>query len=373
MSALERLRQVVENHHDYARDWKARTGGRVAGYLCTYVPEEILYAAGMLPVRIIGGREPQDVTEPHMYSMYCPFSRDCLAQGLRGKYDYLDVLLTAHACMHTRQTYDSWRRHVPLQYSYYIFMPHHIQTPRARDLLLAELRDFKASLEGWLGRPIPEDDLNRAIEVYNTNRRLLREVYELRKLDPPPVSGLEAMELVLSSSFMDKAEHNRLLEEALREFRTRKESRTGARLMLIGSENDDREFVKLAESLGAWVVADDHCTGSRYFWNEAPQNGDPLEALAVRYLERPPCPHKDLVERRRLSYLEDLARDYKVQGVLLILQKFCDLHEIDLPVIRSFFQEKGIPGVYLEFDTTVPAGQFRTRIEAFLEAIELGI
>ena len=70
-----------------------RTGGKVIGYFCTYVPEEILHAAGVLPVRILGSHEPQDVTEPHIFGMYCPFCRDCLAQGLQGRYDYLDGIM----------------------------------------------------------------------------------------------------------------------------------------------------------------------------------------------------------------------------------------------------------------------------------------
>jgi benzoyl-CoA reductase subunit C len=80
---FDKFAEIHKGRHDYARAWKERTGGKVMGTFCTYVPEEILYAAGVLPVRILGSHEPQDVTEPHIFGMYCPFCRDCLAQYSR--------------------------------------------------------------------------------------------------------------------------------------------------------------------------------------------------------------------------------------------------------------------------------------------------
>ncbi|MBF8266117.1 MAG: bzdN, partial [Dehalococcoidia bacterium] len=85
ISAVDRLHTVFKERHQYAREWKARTGGKVVGTFCTYVPEEIIYAAGMLPVRLFGAHEPQEVSERHIASMYCPFCRDVLAQGLLGR------------------------------------------------------------------------------------------------------------------------------------------------------------------------------------------------------------------------------------------------------------------------------------------------
>ena len=83
METIQRVHEVVNNRHQYAQEWKAKTGRKVMGYFCTYVPEEIIYAAGILPVRILGSHEPQTVTEPHIFGMYCPVCRDSLAQGVK--------------------------------------------------------------------------------------------------------------------------------------------------------------------------------------------------------------------------------------------------------------------------------------------------
>jgi len=367
---FDRFRDWERNRHEYAKDWGKRTGGKVLGYFCTYVPEEILYAAGVLPVRILGSHEPQDVTEPHIFGMYCPFCRDCLAQGLKGRYDYLDGIMIAQSCLHIRQTFTSWEKHIPVDFKYYLPMPCHLQSRRALPYLTAELAMFKEAVEDWTGKVITDEDLERAVEVYNENRRLMNEVYALRKGANPPLTGEEAMEMVISSQMTDKAEHNEELRKVLTGLPRRDNGRdTGTRLMILGSEDDDIKFLNMVESCGATFVIDDHCTGSRYFWNEVIGREDRLEALAARYIERPPCPSKDWEERTRIPHILKLAKDWDVSGAIVIQQKFCDPHELDTPAIRKALHEKGIKTLFLEFDVTVPIGQFKVRVEAFLEML----
>ena len=366
---FDQFKDWYKNRHDYAIAWKKRTGGKVMGYFCTYVPEEILYAADILPVRILGSHEPQDVTEPHIFAMFCPFCRDCLAQGLKGRYDYLDGIMIAQSCLHIRQAFTSWDIHIPTDYSYYLPHPMHVQSPHAIPYLREELVQFKASVEKWIGRPITDEDLKRGIELMNTNRRLMQEVYGLRKGANPPLTGLEAMFMVVSSQTTNKEEHNEALESLLQKLPSRKMGDSGERLMIVGSEDDDTEFIAMVEDLGATFVTDDHCTGSRYFQEEVNLTSNPLTAIAERYVKRVPCPSKDWPERTRLDHIVRMAKDYDVQGAILIQQKFCDPHELDIPIIKETLEKNGLTTLFLELDVTVPIGQFKTRVEAFLEII----
>lgn len=374
MSAFDEFRQVIANKDDYARQWKEKTGGKVLGYLCTYTPEEVVFAAGGLPVRILGSHEPEDVTAAHVYGMFCPYCRDCLAQGLQGKYNYLDGLLHGYCCIHIRQTYDSWSRHIPMSFKYFIYVPDHVESPAALNHLSRELAKFQGALEGWLGKPVSSRALKRAIAVYNTNRRLLTELYSFQKLSPPRLSGTEVLEVVLAGQLMDKREHNRLLRRAVAEVRRRPgQDGDSARLMLIASQTDDVEFVRLIESLGAVIVVDDNCVGTRYFMGEIPNSSEPLTSIARRYVsEKPLCPVKDISTRfrQRVPHIVRLAEDYGVQGVVFAKNKFCDPHEYDFPGIAAALREKGIPSLVLELDFLNPIGQFRTRIEAFLEMLQ---
>ncbi|UCC79575.1 MAG: benzoyl-CoA reductase, bzd-type, subunit N [Candidatus Zixiibacteriota bacterium] len=360
-----------ENRHDYAKDWIKKTGGEVVGCFCSYAPEEIIYAFGLLPHRMLGSHEPQDVTEPHIFGMYCPFCRDVLAQGLKGRYDYMKGIMLSQSCLHLRQSFTSWHNHVPVDYAYYLYMPAKVQTEHARPYLKGELEKFVKSLEEWTGKTITDDQLKESIDLHNENRRLMHEVYDLRKGPNPPVTGLEAMVMVASSFFVDKKDHNAELKQILPELKSRSLDReTGARLMIVGSEDDDTEFVKMVESVGATIVTDDHCTGSRYFWNEVElKNGDLLQDIANRYIDRPACPSKDWEERTRFPHVLQMAKDFNVDGAILIQQKFCDPHECDIPMLKKYLEDNGYPSLFLEFDVTVPLGQFRIRTEAFLEMI----
>jgi len=367
---FRKFRDWEQNRHEYAREWKKRTGGKVMGFFCTYAPEELMHAAGILPVRILGSHEPQDVTEPHIFAMYCPFCRDCLAQGLKGRYDYLDGIMISQSCMHIRQAFTSWQKHVPVDYSYYLPMPHHVQSPRAIPFLKSELVAFKKSLEEWTGKKIGDDALKEAIDTYNANRRLMKDIYKLRRSDPPPMTGEEAMEMVIANQMTDKAEHNEALKNLAGQLPGRNIGRdVGVRLMVLGSENDDLEFIRMVESCGATFVTDDHCTGTRYFWNEVGDSDDLLNALAIRYVTRPPCPTKDWPERQRIPHILSLAKEWNVQGAVLVQQKFCDPHELDIPAIKKALEAEGIKTLFLELDVTVPIGQFKIRTEAFLEML----
>lgn len=366
---FEQFRGWYEGRHDYARAWKERTGGKVVGFFCTYVPEEILLAADILPVRILGSHEPQSLTEPHIFGMYCPFCRDCLAQGLKGRYDYLDGVMIAQSCLHIRQAFTSWVKHVPVDWSYYLPMPNHVQSRASRPYFVEELALFKKAVEEWTERTISEADLDRGIRACNDGRAALHRLYDARRSDRPPLTGVEAMYAVVSGQLVDKAEHAAAVERTLAGLEQRERKEAGVRLMILGSEDDDIEFVEMVESCGSTVVTDDHCTGTRYFWNRVEPNGDGLTAIAERYLSRPPCPSKDWPARSRVPHILDMARSWKVQGAVVLQQKFCDPHEADIPMIIAALKEQGIPSLFLELDVTVPKGQFKVRTDAFLEMI----
>lgn len=378
MEANEILKQFEgawELRHEYARDWKRRTGGKVVGGMCTYVPEEILYAADILPVRIMGGHEPSTLATPHIFDMWCPYCRDCLNQGLQGKYDdYLDGILESNTCLHMRQAFGAWQIHVPTPWSYWFMMPNAVRSPHAKTFLRGEMAAFVEALEEWTGKKITDEDLARGIDIVNTNRQLMKQVYEYRKMDNPPITGTEAMTMVWASQLMDKREQNEQLKELLKQLPDRKLDRqTGVRLMIVGSEDDDREFLEMVESIGATFVIEDHCTGTRYFWDEVELQDDLLQAIANRYCDRTPCPNKDWgmedCSRVRFPRILEFAKEYGVQGAILSQQKFCDPHELDIPSLRRFLEENDIPTYFLEFEVTVPVGQFKIRIEAFIEQI----
>lgn len=375
---IEQFEKWYKDRHEYQKDWKKRTGGKIIGYFCTYAPEEIFYAFDVLPVRILGSHQPQDVTEPHIFGMFCPFCRDVLAQGLKGRYDYLDGIMLAQSCLHLRQAFTSWELHKNPGWSYYLPMPNHVQSKRAVPFLKEEYKLLIESLEQLTGKKITDDDLRRGIKIMNEARQVMKDIYEFRKMDKPPITGTEAMYMTCAQFFTDAREFTEVAKKVKEELKTRKLDRDpGKRIMLIGSENDDISYISMIETLGdresvgCTVVVEEHCTTTRYFWDLVDEKiKDPLEAIAKRYVERTPCPSKDWPQRTRLNRILQLAKDFKVDGAIVIQQKFCDPHETDIPFVRKFLEKNGIPTYFLEFDVTVPGGPFAIRTEAFLETLE---
>lgn len=375
MSSMDVFARALEQRHSYARRWKERTGGKVVGYFCCYLPEELVYAAGALPVRILTSQQPHELSNTHIPGFFCSFCRDCLAEGLSGNYDYLDGVVMAHTCRQIAQAYESWIRHIPHSFHYYFPFPALTENAPLKPWVVAEMEEFKGSLEGFTGSPVTPQALQKAVDVYNRNRELLGDLYALRKPRLPAISGSLAFEAVLSSMLCDKAEHNGWLEDLL----AGPPSAPGAfqpRLMLVGGESHNPELVRLIEAQGARVVVDDLCMGTRYFWGLVPQDGDLLQALATRYLQKPGCPVKDVTNtgyHHRQEHILRLAREYSVEGAVLVYQKFCDPQELDIPFLKRAFESSDIPTCIVELDSTLARGQIQTRIQAFLETLELGV
>jgi benzoyl-CoA reductase subunit C len=128
-------------------------------------------------------------------------------------------------------------------------------------------------------------------------------------------------------------------------------------------------MVEAKMNIPATFVIEDHCVGTRYFWNETVPEKDRLMAISKRYMDRPACPSKDWPERTRMPHILKLAKDWNVQAAVVMQEKFCDPHEFDIPTVTKLLNENGIPTYFLEFDVTVPVGQFQTRMEAFLETM----
>jgi benzoyl-CoA reductase subunit C len=368
---MEIFREILANHHQYAREWKKKTGGKVLGYYEPYMPEEVAYAAGVLPVRLLSEHEPDDITDHHMYGQ-CACTRDLLNLFSKGRFDYVDGHAYAEACQWMRGAFQTCQEYMSKNaYSHYVYTPDYTDGPRSKDLMRSEVESFKGTLEKWTGNKISNRTLDHAINVYNINRRLLHEVYEMRRLDNPVVSGTEAMEMVLTSQVMDKEEHNKLLRKAIRELRQRKNvNNKGIRVMLVGSPASDAELEKLIESLGAVVVIDELCTGSAYFWNEVVPLDDRLMAISLRYLGKPHCALKDNNWRRRPAFIHQLYEDFNAKGVIISKQIYCHPHGTDNPELWKQFREHYMPFHYLERDTTKPGREMKVRLEAFLNILQ---
>lgn len=368
MDALESFRNCLLNRHSVARQWRNHNG-HVIGWTCTYTPEEVIYAAGALPVMVYGNLGGTNLADAYLPTNSCSFARGCFNSALKGDYDYLDGFVESNSCDNRRKIYDMWRHHTRVPNAYFINTPH-TNTEKAQEFFYQEVVRFKEWLENTYGSSISDDSLKKAIRIYNLNRALLRRIYDLRLKDPPLVSGAETLEIVLSSMVSPKEKHNKLLHHLLSEVVHRSDlPEKGVRLLVTGSVMDNSKLIRLVESVGGCVVADDWCTGSRYFWNPVDEGHDPLRAIARRYLNKVPSSFMFNCEER-FRHIKAMAKRYDAAGAVIFVLKFCDTHMFDAPPIREELNALGLPVLYLEWEhSTVGLARLRTRIEAFVEMV----
>lgn len=401
IDVVKLCQKIVTNPYT---DWPARyPGRRPFGYLCTYVPEEILHAAGFTPVRVLPRPGPITRADAHLQSYSCCFARGCLDLALRHELDDLAGVVFAHTCDTMQGLADIWEECFKFQVpasqlqpsgsqqapptTWHIVAPVTLSSPYALDYLVGELRAFIARLEQHFGIRVTDEALTESIRLYNRHRRLLSALYAHRD----QYRSDDIFYLVTAGMLMPKEEHMPILETILSNLavrsgdfsRSQSDSIPGGttevvttdrapvpvRLVVSGATVDDPALMTLIEEVGGRVVADDLCTGLRYFDTLVEESGDPLVALARRSLNRLPCPCKARGLNTRPDHLVQLVRDHRAAGVLFLHKKFCDPHAWDYVPLAAALDAAGIPHLLLETDAITAIGQVQVRLEAFLEMV----
>jgi len=348
-------------------------GGKVMGYFCSYGPEELITAAGMLPIRMrAAGSTSTDLADAYLSSINCSFCRHAFNAGLNGDYNFLEGVVWLNNCDHVRCIYDNWWRKVDTPLAHMMSLP-----KTSTDLQVGwfhdELVNFKEALEKHLGITISDEKLWKAIKLHNQTRRLLRQLYELRKKDNPPITGAEALAVVVASTAMPREQFNQMLKELLDELGDAEGIKDyRVRLMLVGSILDDPNYVKVIEDIGGLVVTDSLCFGTRIFWADVDEQGDdPLQALAKYYIQdKQACPRMFDRQTSRSKFIQDMVKEFKVDGVIGLRMVYCDLYTGELFMLDKDLKTAKIPLLRLDREyAVVGAGQLRTRAQAFIETI----
>ena len=364
---------IIPSRNKSLIDWK-KQGKKAIGYICTNVPEEIIYAAGILPIRLLGS--PVEISEAYaFYSPYmCYFTRSCLELTLKGECTNLDGIAMAYGCDASNDCFHILARHANFPYAYFIYHPINTITEAAYPFYLKEVSSLKESLEKFAGVEITPQSLRQAIKVYNENRALLRQVYDLRgKEEPPPLPGVEVQQIFMSSMLMPKEKNNKLLAKLLQELPGRQglSPGDGPRLHISGSLLPDLDIFKAIEELGGRVVSDDLCIGSRYFWDDVEESLEPLEALTQHYLDKKvPClaMASENTSDRYLEYILQMKERYKFDGVVFCTPRYCDTHQMDLPFLIESLRQREVPTLTFDTDQTVASpAELRAQLRAFLE------
>jgi bzd-type benzoyl-CoA reductase N subunit len=381
---LTKVKEIYQDRPRRVKELKAE-GRKVVGYLCTYPVLEMMTALDLVPYRVLGDmREPITKADACLPTMVCPFLRSSLDLALKDKYAFLDGMAMAHICDVGERMAHIWKTYRNYPYFYFMDVPHTVHKA-AIEKFKEEIEGFKKSLESFTGKEISPEKLKKAIKIHNDQRTLVKELYDLRKPDPPLVSATEVLKVMLALESIPVEEGNELLREVIDEIKERQEGpqKQAARLLIWGSIIDDVSLIETIESAGANIVMDDICVGTRFYWPEVEPTQDPLDGLAYRYLVGIKCPRtcREIISdqpkeaytvdlENRFGYLKDYIKGWNVNGVILQSVRYCDTHGYEIPAVRDYLNSLGLPNTYLEHDYSQGSlAPLRTRIQAFLEIL----
>lgn len=379
LDSFLQLADLIYNNH--IKEWQNK-GNRVAGYYCTYIPEELLHAANLLPFRIRAtGNTDTDLGDIYMVRFTCSFVRATLDLALKGSYDFLDGFLVCNSCDHSRRMFELFSLKVFNQErvtkkvpQFYLALPHTI-TKEGFEWYKQEIQELKSELEKQFNLDeISPEKLKNAIKVYNQNRALLREIHEMRISNSPKLTGSEMLQIQMANSSVRKDYANQELSRIRHHLNDREsiDVANKKRILLVGSVVDNIEFTQLLENSGAFIASDFLCFGTRNMMDDVnlTTGHDPLDAITERLYYRISCPRMMDDHIRRLDFLKDEIKRGKIEGVLLQRINNCDLHGCDNMLFSHELKELEIPVLnidreFYQSDTT----RLQTRIEAFLEMI----
>lgn len=362
------IKDIAAMHENRFERLKAVDQPRV-GWLSILTPEEILYAAGAIPYRITGETRP-DIARAGalMHRNICPYVLSCLEEAADGVHDFSDGVVIANACDARRSMYDVWRYYLDADFVHLLDAPKHVNASTKAGFV-REIRYLMETLERRYDREITSDDLAAAISLCNETRLLLQRLWDLRKRDTPPITGVQALDIVRAGMTGPRREYNEKLSRLVDRLSASPDADSDKnRVLLTGGFFDHAHIVEMIEQMDAVVVCEDLSNGVKYFEGSVDEAGEPVAALADYYLDKATCARM-IDSEKRFDHMWRLIEDYYVDSVIYVSLKFCDSNLIDYYYQKKRLAEKDVPVLFIETERTpTNIGQLRTRIQAFLES-----
>lgn len=363
-----------------AREWKAAGPGRkVIGYMPIYVPREIVHAAGMLPLGVLGGGDQLEVIHGDAYyqSYICRIPRSTIELGLSGRLDFVDGMLFPSICDVIRNLSGMWKLMFPDVYAKYFDVPQNYRDDIGGNYYINELAELRHDLGTLAGREITDDALRNSIAVYNENRRQVRALYQFRSERPWQAPAPEVYLLLRAGMILPVEDHTALVRDYLEAVAEEdRPMRDNCRIVLTGvfCEQPPLNLIKSLELAGCYVVDDDWLLVTRWLIGDVETEGDPLRNLAMAFLhhsEDTAAKFEPRVEEKG-KYLVRSVTQAGAEGVIFAAPSFCDPALLDRPMLQHVLAEAGIP--YIAFKYAENTGQMqpiREQAGTFADSLKL--
>ena len=386
--SLKSVHQIIDdcqaifndNSFSKARQWKdAEPGRKVVGYMPVYMPRELIHAAGMLPLGILGGGADMEVIHGDAYyqSYLCRIPRSTIELAITGKLDFVDGMVFPSICDVIRNLSGIWQLLFKDKYVRYFDLPQNFDDQIGGVFYVNELREFKQGLEKLAGREISDEHLHQSIALYNENRAWVNKVYDYRAATPWKAPAAEVYLLMRAGMVLPVEEHTDLLKSYLAAAEAENRPlRDNCRIVLIGTfcEQPPLNLLKSLEMAGCYIVDDDCMLVTRWLQQAVPTNGDPLDNLTKAFLhhsaETAAKYEVDLAVKGK--YMLESIQKRQADGVIFAAPSFCDPALLDQPMMVDRLKERGIPYITMQYaENSGQMQPIREQAGTFADSIKL--
>ncbi|MDR2088630.1 MAG: 2-hydroxyacyl-CoA dehydratase family protein [Clostridiales Family XIII bacterium] len=347
------------------------TGREAIGCFPIYTPDEIVYAAGYLPVGMWGGKTQIRLADKYLQGFCCSIMRANMEFGLQGTYDFLKAVIIPAFCDTLKCICENWKVAVPQIPAIPMVYPQNRKLETGFRYLIAELKRVKKEIEGIKGAEISEAELEKAFRIYEEYRAVMRDFVKASAVHPLTVSPVARHLIIKAGFFMDKAKYTALVRGIVEGLQALPEEKCrGVKAVATGLIGEPAELPEIFGENGICIAADDFAQESRQFRVKGREEGSVWEKMAYRTVDQEGCTFLFDEEKPKGRMLIRMTEETGAKAVIVCMMKFCDPEEFDFPVIKEELEAARIPILCLEIDQQMDSfEQIRTRVQSFVEML----
>ncbi len=368
---INEFKAIADNPRQAMDDYKKETGKGAVGIMPVYCPEEIVHAAGYLPIGMWGAQKKQiSKARTYLPPFACSIMQSVMELQLEGVYDDLEAVIFSVPCDTLKCMSQKWNRPVPA-----IVFTHPQNRKIAKDAANVFAREefniVKEKLEDILDVHISNKAIKNSIAVYNENRAACREFSDVAAEYAAVVTPSDRHAVIKARWFMEKSRHTALVKELIAALKAEPAPEfKGKKIIVTGIQVEPYDVLDIFQENGFAIVADDLAQETRNFRQDVPDDDDALMALARAWNEFDGCSLATDANKPKGQMIIDAVKKYGADAVVVCMMKFCDPEEFDYPILLQEFEAAGVKNLYIEIDQESTAfEQVKTRIQTFAEIL----
>ena len=368
---INEFKAIADNPRKAMDDYKKETGKGAVGIMPVYCPEEIVHAAGYLPIGMWGAQKKQiSKARTYLPPFACSIMQSVMELQLEGVYDDLEAVIFSVPCDTLKCMSQKWNRPVPA-----IVFTHPQNRKIAKDAANVFAREefniVKEKLEDILDVHISNKAIKNSIAVYNENRAACREFSDVAAEYAAVVTPSDRHAVIKARWFMEKSRHTALVKELIAALKAEPAPEfKGKKIIVTGIQVEPYDVLDIFQENGFAIVADDLAQETRNFRQDVPDDDDALMALARAWNEFDGCSLATDANKPKGQMIIDAVKKYGADAVVVCMMKFCDPEEFDYPILLQEFEVAGVKNLYIEIDQESTAfEQVKTRIQTFAEIL----